>query len=606
MKNISLILAATIALAFLTPLRAQEVTIPDLALNTAVRDALGKPVGPITQQDMLGLTGLSAIFRGITNVQGLEFAQNLVALDLQDNRITNVNAITNLTKLVILDLSENRFPQLTLPAGMTNLTTLRLEFGALTNITFPVGLTKLASLRLGSNQLPSLALPADMTNLNILSVYLNQLTSISLPPTLTSLTNLSLDGNLLSTLDLPAGMTKLDTLIASGNHLTSFSAPTDLTNLLFLRLNDNQITNVTLPPDVKKLVGLFTDANPLASVVLSEPLAAAGMVSAVASFRMQHIDVFTYPLGAQLIRPLPIIGAFKIAVTGPPGVYTIFGSTNMSTWSAIGVAHNPLGSVNFHDLKANASPRKFYRAQFQTPPINMVFIPANTFKLGTPTNEVNRRTDEGPQTTVSISRGFWIGKYEVTQREYLAVTGSNPSGFTGDLNRPVESVSWLDATNYCFLLTARELAAGRINLGSHFRLPTEAEWECAARGGTSTRFSYGDDLNFTSLTDNAWYFANSGIKTHPVGQKLPNPFGLYDMEGNVLEWTQDWYGPYPGGSVVDPQGPASNPQGVKVIRGGAWDSFESDCRSGRRQTEGVSPFIHDSILGFRVVLVTDS
>jgi formylglycine-generating enzyme required for sulfatase activity len=235
----------------------------------------------------------------------------------------------------------------------------------------------------------------------------------------------------------------------------------------------------------------------------------------------------------------------------------------------------------------------------------MVFIPPNTFTMGTPTNEVNRAPDEGPQMTVTISRGFWIGKYEVTQREYLAVIGSNPSGFGGVLDRPVETVSWLDATNYCARLTQQELAAGRIPPGSHYRLPTEAEWECAARAGTATRFSYGDDPNFEELANHAWYWFNSDVATHPVGQKFPNPWGLYDMEGNVLEWTLDWYGPYPGGSITDPQGPASNSTGVKVIRGGAWDAGESNCRSGRRQTEGVHPFITDYILGFRVVLVTD-
>jgi formylglycine-generating enzyme required for sulfatase activity len=207
---------------------------------------------------------------------------------------------------------------------------------------------------------------------------------------------------------------------------------------------------------------------------------------------------------------------------------------------------------------------------------------------------------------VTITRGFWIGKYEVTQREYLAVIGSNPSGFAGDLDRPVETVSWLDATNYCARLTQQELATGRIPPGSHYRLPTEAEWECAARAGTSTRFSYGDDPNFTELAKHAWYWFNSDVATHPVGQKLPNPWGLYDMAGNVWEWTQDWYGRYPGGSITDPQGPASNSTGVKVIRGGAWDSGEANCRSGRRQTEGVHPFITDYILGFRVVLVTEA
>src|SRR5438045_1908597 len=99
-------------------------------------------------------------------------------------------------------------------------------------------------------------------------------------------------------------------------------------------------------------------------------------------------------------------------------------------------------------------------------------------------------------------------------------------GFPWDLNRPVESVSWLDATNYCAKLTEQELAAGHISPASHYRLPTEAEWECAARAGNSTRFSYGDDPNFTNLTDHAWYSFNSGFGTHPVGQKAPNPWGV--------------------------------------------------------------------------------
>ena len=629
--------------------QAQEVSIPDSGLNAAIRETLGKPAGPLTQLDMLSLTNLGAIFRNITNVQGLVAAQNLVSLDLQDNRITNVSILTNLTRLVSLDLSENRFPLLAIPGGMTNLTTLRLENGRLTDLVLPAGLIKLTSLRVGFNQLSNLALPADMTNLTELSAYQNQLTNLTLPPSLPNLSTLNLDGNQLSRLQLPAGLTKLSFIALGANQLTSFTVPADMTNLMALRINDNQLTNLTLsaglnqlsllvvsrnplgsltlppgltslaflelnsnqltsltlPPDMQQLSGLFLGDNPLATLVLSEPLALTGLASLVDSFRRQGISVFTYPTLARLVEPLALVGSFKFGITGPPGVYSVLGSTNLTTWSTVGVAPNPLGSVIYHDVTSSASPRKFYRVALQVPPANMVFIPPNTFTMGTPANEVNRQPDEGPQTTVTISHGFWIGKYEVTQREYLAVTGSNPSGFPGDLNRPVESVSWLDATNYCALLTQQELAAGRIPPGSHYRLPTEAEWECAARAGTSTRFSYGDDPNFTNLTNHAWYASNSGFGTHPVGQKLPNPWGLYDMEGNVLEWTLDWYGPYSGGAATDPQGPVSNPQGVKVIRGGAWDSFESDCRSGRRLTEGVHPFIHDFILGFRVVLLTE-
>jgi formylglycine-generating enzyme required for sulfatase activity len=173
------------------------------------------------------------------------------------------------------------------------------------------------------------------------------------------------------------------------------------------------------------------------------------------------------------------------------------------------------------------------------------------------------------------------------------------------LDRPVESVSFFAAPNYCFQLTAQEQAVGRISSLAHYRLPTEAEWECAARAGTTTRFYYGDDADLTSLSKFAWFGAHDGITTHPVGHKEPNARGLYDMEGNVWEWCQDWYGNYPGGTVTDPQGPASNAIGFKVIRGGAWEASEFDCRSARRWFKGAHPSITDFIIGFRVVLDTD-
>jgi formylglycine-generating enzyme required for sulfatase activity len=303
-------------------------------------------------------------------------------------------------------------------------------------------------------------------------------------------------------------------------------------------------------------------------------------------------------LGLQLFAGVNVTGAvgsvYVVQSTTDPG------QTN--SWTSLAFLQLPTTNYLFVDTTVPAGGNRFYRALLQSPPTNMVYIPPNTFRLGSPTNEIGRAADEGPQTAVTITHGFWMGKYEVTQRDYLAVLGSNPSQFTGDLSRPVETVSWLDATNYCAKLTEQELAAGRIPGGSHYRLPTEAEWEYAARAGTSTRFSYGDDPALTGLTSYAWYAVNSGNMTHPVGQKAPNSWGLYDMEGNVLEWCFDWYGPYPGGFETDPQGPASNAIGVRVIRGGAWDGFETDCRSARRGAEGVSPFIHDFILGFRVVL----
>jgi len=224
--------------------------------------------------------------------------------------------------------------------------------------------------------------------------------------------------------------------------------------------------------------------------------------------------------------------------------------------------------------------------------------------MGSPDSEVGRQVDEGPQTKVTLTRGFWIGKYEVTQGEYLSVMNTNPSVFPIDPGNPVSRVSWIDATNYCWMLTQRELAAGRISPGSRYRLPTEAEWECAARAGTSTRFSYGDDPGYTSLTDHAWYASNSGLTAHPVGQKLPNPWGLYDMEGNVVEWCQDWAGSLPGGIQIDPTGSASSSSGRKVVRGGAFDNTEQSSRSASRLLFSAFPPLTDTDLGFRVVLVT--
>jgi formylglycine-generating enzyme required for sulfatase activity len=195
-----------------------------------------------------------------------------------------------------------------------------------------------------------------------------------------------------------------------------------------------------------------------------------------------------------------------------------------------------------------------------------------------------------------------MGKYEVTQGEYLAVMGNNPSYFTGDTNRPVEQVSWIDATNYCGTLTGREQAAERIPTNCVYRLPTEAEWEYACRGWTSDRrFSYGDDPGYTNLTNYAWYGANSGGTTHPVGQKLPNPWGLYDMHGNVWEFCQDWFADYPGGIVVDPQGPGTPfPGSGRLIRGSGWYDVAKDCRSASRSTSG--PVSRYYGYGFRAVL----
>ena len=235
-------------------------------------------------------------------------------------------------------------------------------------------------------------------------------------------------------------------------------------------------------------------------------------------------------------------------------------------------------------------------------PSRFALIQPGTFTMGSPATEVDRGQNEDPQTIVTLSRSFWMGRFEVTQAEYRSIVGNNPSRWTNSVGEPVEGVSWRDTTNYCFLLTESERAAGRVPDGTVYRLPTEAEWEYACRAGTATRFSHGDDPGYLELELYAWYEPNASYRHHPVGTKQPNPWGLYDLSGNVSEWCWDYYfGLLPGGSATDPTGPDSSNSG-RVIRGGTCYSPGDACRSAYRS------YAHDnyvdSTLGFRVVLAT--
>ena len=215
--------------------------------------------------------------------------------------------------------------------------------------------------------------------------------------------------------------------------------------------------------------------------------------------------------------------------------------------------------------------------------MEFVLIPAGSFDMGSPDSEKERDSDEGPVRTVQIAKAFYIGKYEVTQDQYLAAMGTKPSKFSGQ-NLPVETVSWDEAAACC-----RKIGG---------RLPTEAEWEYACRAGSKTRFCYGDDLNDAQLGEYAWYSGNSGSTTHAVGQKKPNAFGLYDMHGNVYEWCSDWFAAYANAQTVNPVGASSGQS--RVCRGGGWIVNARFCRSANRHV--FSPEFRSVGLGFRVVL----
>ncbi len=205
--------------------------------------------------------------------------------------------------------------------------------------------------------------------------------------------------------------------------------------------------------------------------------------------------------------------------------------------------------------------------------------------MGSPESEEGH-DDRETQHCVTLTEGFWLGKYEVTQAQWKSVMGSNPSHFTGD-NLPVENVSWNDCQEFIRKVNAE----AERQFGGEARLPTEAEWEYACRAGSTGAFAGTGDLGSMG-----WYDGNSGSKTHPVGQKRPNAWGFYDMHGNVWEWCSDRAGAYPGGSVTDPAGAASG--GSRVLRGGGWDNFARDCRSASRA--GVNPGSRDGDSGFRL------
>ena len=271
--------------------------------------------------------------------------------------------------------------------------------------------------------------------------------------------------------------------------------------------------------------------------------------------------------------------------------------------------------------------------------IEMVYVPGGSFELGRELNPAFVGNDETPVSTVNIS-GFYMGKYQVTQEQYQAVMGTNPSYFDGSVyrvpaagevqeKRPVEGVSWYDAIVFCNRLSIMEGLTPAYSISGStnpndwgtipttwndplraiwdtvqivsdstgYRLPTEAQWEYAAKGGNGSpgNFTYSGSNN---PNDVAWYSANSGSRTHEVGKKAPNILGIYDMSGNVWEWCWDWWGSYTSTTKTDPMGAPSGT--YRVVRGGGWNDSSEDVRSVYRDSGWGYPNDRYGLLGFRV------
>ena len=256
-------------------------------------------------------------------------------------------------------------------------------------------------------------------------------------------------------------------------------------------------------------------------------------------------------------------------------------ATQQSTVSQPIVAQQPVAKIPFNNGDIISIPVKDGIS------IEMVRVEAGTFTMGATPEMKDPWDDEKPTHQVTLTNDYYIGKYEVTQALWKAVMGKNPSKFKGD-NLPVEQVNWKDCQEFLSKLNN--------TTGKKFRLPTEAEWEYAARGGKKSRgYQYSGSNN---ISDVAWYEDNSGSKTHTVGSKQANELGIYDMSGNVWEWCHDWKGSYSSSSQVNPTG--ANSGSYRVGRGGSWRHAARGCRSSYRNNS--TPDNRNDSLGLRLIL----
>jgi formylglycine-generating enzyme required for sulfatase activity len=295
--------------------------------------------------------------------------------------------------------------------------------------------------------------------------------------------------------------------------------------------------------------------------------------------------------GIRLLGPEVGGGKAFLEVTAAAGsLLGVQTSSDLRNWSELSQTNVPVdGKISLEIALETA--KAFYRAVVfsGTGPDGFIWIEPGTFVMGSPASEAGRYADE-VQHTVTLTRGFWLCDHEVTQAEYERMMGSNPSSFRGE-DRPVEQVSWTEAVLYCERRTELERLSGGIMAHQAYRLPTEAEWEYAARARTLGAWYGGLDAI-------GWWAGNSGGQSRPVKGKQPNAWGLYDMIGNVWEWCSDWYGAYPAGSLTDPTGPSSGT--LRVFRGGSWD-YTLECTRAAQRFKNV-PDLQYGNLGFRVVL----
>jgi len=382
----------------------------------------------------------------------------------------------------------------------------------------------------------------------------------------------------------PASLRSLPNILEGGYHIV-FEHPDYFPADQTIAIHDGQTTNVT--PDLQpRPARLLIHPNPVAPITVllaGQPL----------------------PQSPDGSYPLPPGQTTKVVVQAQnyAGAERQFklGPNEEETW----------------DVPLQVIPGPQSGQNYTTPYLGLVlnWIAPGNFSMGSPGAEPERNPSEGPMTNVIVPVGFWAGVYEVTQAEYLAVTGTNPSEYghsAPDAGRyPVENVSWNQAVEFTHELNEREQAAGRVPAGYEYRLPTEAEWEYFARAGTTTPFSFGDHADQTNGNFLGTYprasgsdvtSLNNSTGTKPVGSYPPNPWGLYDIYGNVREWVLDVYKyRLPGGTITVPSPATGDADARRAFRGGGWSDYAADSRSAWRD-DGAHPDTVSNAIGFRIVL----
>ncbi|HWQ92025.1 MAG TPA: DUF4434 domain-containing protein [Clostridia bacterium] len=388
---------------------------------------------------------------------------------------------------------------------------------------------------------------------------------------------------------------------------------------LWANLESFRISNVYAPCDATRLkkqfdaVGPFVEnfvtfdflhyMNPAVFLPGWDATRRGQMQQLYSDYKSAFVDVDYTPFARPAVSATVSANELRLTWHSMPGdQFEVQVKTNLSggSWmpSATPILVNGAEFTLVEPLQGDA-PARWYRVQKLarlTIPETMVYIPPGTFRMGTPATDPNKTAFELSPFQVTLTRGFWLGQFEVTQSEYQNLLCTNPASNTADLECPVDKVSWANAMEYCSRLTQQERQALRLPEDYVYRLPTEAEWEYAARAATTNWFSFGDDPQL--LPTYAWYNANSQGATRPVGQLQPNPWGIRDIHGNVFEWCWDWIGSAPAQPVTDLRGATNGTH--HAIRGGASSYPWVNCRSSWRIGYSAASVAFN--VGFRIVL----